>query len=59
MKFYIKFLILIFSFNLTGNDLLSIYEEALEKDPDFNAKKADLKISKNSLIKQDLVYYHK
>ena len=46
MKFYIKFLILIFSFNLTGNDLLSIYEEALEKDPDFNAKKADLKISK-------------
>ena len=46
MKFYIKFLILIFSLNLTGNDLLSIYEEALEKDPDFNAKKADLKISK-------------
>ena len=46
MKFYIKFLILIFSFNLTGNDLLSIYEEALEKDPDFNAKEADLKISK-------------
>ena len=26
--------------------MLSIYEEALEKDPDFNAKKADLKISK-------------
>ncbi len=49
MKFYIKYLLLILSFNLAANDLLSIYQEALEKDPDFNAKKADLKISKEFL----------
>ena len=49
MKFYIKFLLLILTFNVTANDLLSIYQEALEKDPDFNAKKADLKISKEYL----------
>ena len=49
MKFYIKFLLLILAFNVTANDLLSIYQEALEKDPDFNAKKADLKISKEYL----------
>ncbi len=49
MKFYIKFLLLILSFNVVANDLLSIYQEALEKDPDFNAKKADLKISKEYL----------
>ena len=49
MKFYIKFLLLILTFNVNANDLLSIYQEALEKDPDFNAKKADLKISKEYL----------
>ena len=49
MKFYIKFLLLILSFNVVANDLLSIYQEALEKDPDFNSKKADLKISKEYL----------
>ena len=49
MKFYIKFLLLILSFNVVADDLLSIYQEALEKDPDFNAKKADLKISKEYL----------
>ena len=49
MKFYIKFILLILSFNVVANDLLSIYQEALEKDPDFNAKKADLKISKEYL----------
>ena len=49
MKFYTKFLLLILAFNVTANDLLSIYQEALEKDPDFNAKKADLKISKEYL----------
>tara|TARA_Y100000766_G_scaffold97056_1_gene82796 strand:+ start:1337 stop:2662 length:1326 start_codon:yes stop_codon:yes gene_type:complete len=49
MKFYIKFLLLILTFNVAANDLLSIYQEALEKDPDFNAKKADLKISKEYL----------
>ena len=30
----------------TADDLLSIYNEALERDPEFNSKKADLKISK-------------
>ena len=49
MKFYIKFLLIILTFNVAANDLLSIYQEALEKDPDFNAKKADLKISKEYL----------
>ncbi len=49
MKFYTKFLLLILAFNVTANDLLSIYQEALEKDPDFNAKKADIKISKEYL----------
>ena len=49
MKFYIKFLLLILTFNVAADDLLSIYQEALEKDPDFNAKKADLKISKEYL----------
>lgn len=32
-----------------SNDLLSIYKEALEKDPEFNSKKADLAISKEFL----------
>ena len=41
LKFYIKFLLLISSFNILANDLLSIYEEALEQDPEFNANKAD------------------
>ena len=45
MKFYIKFLLLISSFNILANDLLSIYQESLEQDPEFNANKADLKIS--------------
>ena len=49
MKFYIKFLLLILTFNVAADDLLSIYQEDLEKDPDFNAKKADLKISKEYL----------
>lgn len=41
------FLTLIFiSTVFTADDLLSIYNEALERDPEFNSKKADLKISK-------------
>ena len=32
-----------------SNDLLSIYKEALDKDPEFNSKKADLAISKEFL----------
>ena len=39
------FLTLIFiSTVFTADDLLSIYNEALERDPEFNSKKADLKI---------------
>ena len=37
------------SFEVFSNDLLSIYKEALDKDPEFNSKKADLAISKESL----------
>ena len=41
------FLTLLFiSTVFTADDLLSIYNEALERDPEFNSKKADLKISK-------------
>ncbi len=49
MKNYIKFLLLAFSFEMFSNDLLSIYREALDKDPEFNSKKADLAISKEFL----------
>ena len=49
MKNYIKFLLLALSFEMFSNDLLSIYKEALEKDPEFNSKKADLAISKEFL----------
>ena len=49
MKNYIKFLLLASSFEMFSNDLLSIYKEALEKDPEFNSKKADLAISKEFL----------
>ena len=37
------------SFEVFSNDLLSIYKEALGKDPEFNSKKADLAISKEFL----------
>ena len=49
MKNYIKILLISLSFEVFSNDLLSIYKEALEKDPDFNSKKADLQISKEFL----------
>jgi outer membrane protein len=49
MKNYIKFVLLALSFEMFSNDLLSIYKEALEKDPEFNSKKADLAISKEFL----------
>ena len=49
MKNYIKFVLLVLSFEMSSNDLLSIYKEALEKDPEFNSKKADLAISKEFL----------
>ena len=37
------------SFEMFSNDLLTIYKEALEKDPEFNSKKADLAISREFL----------
>jgi outer membrane protein len=49
MKNYIKFVLIALSFEMFSNDLLSIYKEALEKDPEFNSKKADLAISKEFL----------
>ena len=49
MKNYIKFVLLALSFEVFSNDLLTIYKEALEKDPEFNSKKADLAISKEFL----------
>ena len=42
-------MLIMLSFEVFSNDLLSIYKEALEKDPEFNSKKADLAISKEFL----------
>ena len=49
MKNYIKFVLFVLSFEVFSNDLLTIYKEALEKDPEFNSKKADLAISREFL----------
>lgn len=49
MKNYIKFILFALSFEMFSNDLLTIYKEALEKDPEFNSKKADLAISREFL----------
>jgi len=49
MKYLLKLILLSLSFEVFSNDLLSIYKEALDKDPEFNSKKADLAISKESL----------
>ena len=49
MKNYIRILLISLSFEVFSDDLLSVYQEALDKDPDFNAKKADLEISKEFL----------
>ena len=44
------FLILILTSSLIrSDDLISIYEEALIKDPNFNLNKADLKLNKEFL----------
>ena len=45
----LKLILISLSFEVFSNDLLSIYKEALDKDPEFNSKKADLAISKESL----------
>ena len=49
MKNLLKLILISLSFEVFSNDLLSIYKEALDKDPEFNSKKADLAISKESL----------
>ena len=49
MKYLFKLILISLSFEVFSNDLLSIYKEALDKDPEFNSKKADLAISKESL----------
>ena len=49
MKNILKLLLISLSFEVFSNDLLSIYKEALGKDPEFNSKKADLAISKEFL----------
>tara|TARA_Y100000768_G_scaffold174159_1_gene130415 strand:+ start:217 stop:1542 length:1326 start_codon:yes stop_codon:yes gene_type:complete len=49
MKYLLKLMLISLSFEVFSNDLLSIYKEALDKDPEFNSKKADLAISKESL----------
>ena len=49
MKYLLKLILISLSFEVFSNDLLSIYKEALDKDPEFNSKKADLAISKESL----------
>ena len=49
MKYLLKLILISLSFYVFPNDLLSIYEEALDKDPEFNSKKADLAISKEFL----------
>ena len=49
MKYLLKLTLISLSFEVFSNDLLSIYKEALDKDPEFNSKKADLAISKESL----------
>ena len=49
MKNLLKIVLISLSFEVTSNDLLSIYNEALDKDPEFNSRKADLAISKEFL----------
>tara|TARA_B100000886_G_scaffold75983_1_gene49218 strand:+ start:555 stop:1880 length:1326 start_codon:yes stop_codon:yes gene_type:complete len=49
MKKLLKFVLIGLSFEVFSNDLLSIYNEALDKDPEFNSRKADLAISKEFL----------
>ena len=49
MKNLLKLVLISLSFEVFSNDLLSIYNEALDKDPEFNSRKADLAISKEFL----------
>ena len=58
MKYLLKLILISLSFEVFSNDLLSIYKEALDKDPEFNSKKADLAISKESLNQSTVSYTH-
>ena len=49
MKNLFKLILISLTFEAFSDDLLSIYNEALDKDPEFNSKKADLAISKEFL----------
>ena len=49
MKHLLKLILISLSLEAFSDDLLSIYNEALDKDPEFNSKKADLAISKEFL----------
>ena len=49
MKNLFKFILISLTFEAFSDDLLSIYNEALDKDPEYNSKKADLAISKEFL----------
>ena len=49
MKNLFKLVLISLTFEAFSDDLLSIYNEALDKDPEFNSKKADLAISKEFL----------
>ena len=49
MKKFTTLILIFFALNSFSEDLLAIYKEALDKDPDFNSKKADLEISQEFL----------
>ncbi|MAK16938.1 MAG: hypothetical protein CMQ70_03115 [Gammaproteobacteria bacterium] len=49
MRNILKLILVSLSFEVFSNDLLSVYKEALDKDPEFNSKKADLAISEEFL----------
>lgn len=49
MKKFTTLILIFFALNSFSEDLLALYKEALDKDPDFNSKKADLEISQEFL----------
>lgn len=49
MKKYFLTLLALFALSGKGDDLLSVYQEALEKDPNYNLNKADLDLSSEFL----------
>ena len=48
----IYFILVTLCFNLPAENLLEIYQEALEKDPNFNLNKADLELNREYLNQQ-------